>query len=280
MIQKSAQSDWKPHSSAEVLNRVPDALASAHPRVCGLIVNADDWGRDTETTDRILDCLRHGSLSSTSGMVFMEDSERASRIAIENDVDVGLHLNFTTPFSASIVPSQLLQVQQRLTKFLRSSRLAQVLFHPGLTGVFRYVVKAQIEEYRRLYGTAPKRIDGHHHMHLCANVLFGGLLPVGTIVRRNFSFEPGEKSELNRMYRNLLDRMIEKRHPVTNYFFSIEPIGKMERLRKIVNLANTSLVELETHPVNIEEFRFLTGGEFFRQIGSVKIAPRYEVGQR
>lgn len=253
---------------------------NGRPGIRGLIVNADDWGRDTETTDRILDCLRCGSLSSTSGMVFMEDSERASRIARENDMDVGLHLNFTTPFSASNVSSQLLHAQQRLTNFLCGSRLAQVLFHPGLTGVFRHVVEAQSEEYRRLYGAAPKRIDGHHHMHLCANVLFGGLLPAGTIVRRNFSFQPGEKSGLNRMYRKFLDRMIKKHHPVTNYFFSIEPMGKVERLRKIIDLADSSLVELETHPVNIEEFRFLTGGEFFSQIGSVKIAPRYEVDTR
>lgn len=246
----------------------------------GLIVNADDWGRNAETTDRILDCLRCGALSSTSGMVFMEDSERAAVIARENGIDVGLHLNFTSLFSAPNTPTALLQAQQRLTRFLRSSRLAQMFFHPGLTGTFRHLVAVQIEEHRRLYGTAPRRIDGHHHMHLCANVLFGRLLPAGTIVRRNFSFQPGEKGTLNRMYRKWLDRRIEKDHPVTNYFFSIEPIGKLERLKKIADLAKTSLVELETHPVNAEEFRFLTGGEFFRCIGSVQIAPRYEVASR
>lgn len=253
---------------------------ATHPKAHGLIVNADDWGLNHETTDRTLDCARCGAISSVSAMVFMDDSERASSIARENVLDVGLHLNFTTPFSAPNVSSRLLQAQQRLTNFLRSNRLAQVFFHPGLTGIFRCVVLAQIEEYRRLYGAEPTRIDGHHHMHLCANVLLGGLLPPGTVVRRNFSFQPGEKSGLNRMYRKLQDRMIEKRHPVTNYFFSIQPIEKKGRLRKIVKLADTSLVELETHPVNIEEFRFLTGGEFIRSIGTVKVALRYEVGGR
>lgn len=256
------------------------SIGATAPEIHGLIVNADDWGRNAETTDRIFDCLRCGALSSTSGMVFMEDSERAAAIARENNIDVGLHLNFTTAFSAPDTPRELVQTQQRLTRFLRSSRLAQAFFHPGLAGAFRDLVGAQLEEHRRLYGAAPSRIDGHHHMHLCANVLFGGLLPAGTIVRRNFSFQPGEKGALNRMYRKWLDRRIEKDHPVTHYFFSIEPVEKQERLKKIADLSRSSLVELETHPINPEEFRFLTGGEFFRCIGSASIATRYEVSKR
>jgi predicted glycoside hydrolase/deacetylase ChbG (UPF0249 family) len=246
-----------------------------HGKAHGLIVNADDWGRTQRDTDQILPCLRSGVLSSTSGMVFMEDSERAARIARENNMDVGLHLNFTTPFSSPDVPSKLLEAQNRLSRFLRSSKLAQVLFHPALSGAFRYVLQEQICEFERLYGIAPKRIDGHHHMHLCANVLWGNLLPVGTIVRRSFSFSPGEKNALNRMYRRWLDRQIERHHPVTDYFFSIEPVGKAEHLSKVIDLAETSLVELETHPVNIDEFRFLTGGEFSRRLGSVRIWPYY-----
>jgi len=269
-----AQSGITGYEQSATGNRTSD------PEPHGLIVNADDWGRTAETTDRILDCLHCGALTSTSGMVFMEDSERAARIACENKVDVGLHLNLTTRFSDPNVSSALLQSQQRVTRFLRSGRLAQVLYHPGLARTFRHLVDAQIEEHRRLYGSVPKRIDGHHHMHLCANVLFGRLLPEGSIVRRNFSFQPGEKSGLNRMYRKWLDKRIEKHHPVTDYFFSIEPIGKTERLRRIVDLAKTSLVELETHPVNHEEFRFLTGGEFFRSIGPVKVASFYELSDR
>jgi predicted glycoside hydrolase/deacetylase ChbG (UPF0249 family) len=277
MMQTSLRSSRDAVSSADFGTRAVSALEDTKGVTHGLIVNADDWGCNAETTDRILDCFRCGALSSTSGMVFMDDSERAAEIARKNAVDVGLHLNFTTHFSSPAVPQKLLQAQLRLTRFLRSSRLAQVFFHPGLTGTFRDVVEAQINEYRRLYGRAPKRIDGHHHMHLCANVLFGGLLPAGTIVRRNFSFDPGEKSGLNRMYRKWLDRMIERDHPVARYFFSIEPINKMDRLRRIVNLARTSLVELETHPVSCEEFLFLTGGEFFRQLDSVKISSHYEI---
>src|SRR5713226_8748086 len=43
-----------------------------------LIINADDWGQDHETTERISDCIVCRSVSSASAMVFMEDSERAA----------------------------------------------------------------------------------------------------------------------------------------------------------------------------------------------------------
>src|SRR5437016_12533100 len=58
-----------------------------------LIINADDWGRDAQTTDRTFECFQHRVLSSASGMVFMEDSARAASIATEQDLDIGLHLN-------------------------------------------------------------------------------------------------------------------------------------------------------------------------------------------
>lgn len=76
------------------------AAADEHGR--GVVaINADDWGRDANTTDRILECVQGCVVSSVSAMVFMEDSERAAHAAREHHVDAGLHLNFTTPFTAS-----------------------------------------------------------------------------------------------------------------------------------------------------------------------------------
>jgi predicted glycoside hydrolase/deacetylase ChbG (UPF0249 family) len=239
-----------------------------------LIINADDWGRNAETTDRILECVLLGSVSSTSAMVFMEDSERAAALAQERGVDIGLHLNLTTSFSASSVPGQLTKHHARVSGFLLRSRMSQVIYHPGLAGSFEYVVKAQIDEFQRLYGVGPRRVDGHHHMHLCANVLFAGLLPEGTIARRNFSFRPGEKSGVNRLYRRGIDRILARRHRLTDFFFSLPPLEPLERLEQIFALASQSVVEVETHPVNAEEHRFLTDG-VPRLVGDVQIAPGF-----
>jgi predicted glycoside hydrolase/deacetylase ChbG (UPF0249 family) len=236
------------------------------PPTGGLIVNADDWGRDAKTTDRILECVLCGAVSSASAMVFMEDSERAATLARTRGIDVGLHLNFTTSFSASDCPPRLKEHQQRLSRYLRANRLAQVVFHPGLADAFKHVVAAQLEEFRRLYGAEPDRIDGHHHMHLCANVLVGELMPKGTMVRRNFSFVPGEKSWMNRLYRKSVDRRLKRRHRLVDYLFSLTPLEPANRLQRIVSLAQHAVVELETHPVNCDEHRFLTSGESFNRV--------------
>jgi predicted glycoside hydrolase/deacetylase ChbG (UPF0249 family) len=243
-----------------------------------LIINADDWGRDRRTTDCTLDCVRRGTVSSVSAMVFMEDSERAAAIARDHGVDTGLHLNFTSSFSAPGVPSQLVEHQKRVSQYLLRHRFSQIMFHPGLIRSFEYVVAAQRDEFTRLYGQEPERLDGHHHMHLCANVLFGGLLPPGTIVRRNFSFEHGEKSFGNRRYRQVIDRALDRRHRLTDFFFSIQPLAPLDRLQRIVNLSRHSIVEVETHPQDPAEKTFLTGDGIDNLVGNCVIASRYDVG--
>lgn len=225
-----------------------------------LIMNADDWGRDSNTTDLTLDCVLRGGVTSVSAMVFMEDSERAATISREQSIDAGLHLNLTTPFSAGNCPSRLKEYQEVIARYLLRHRLAQVMFHPGLTSAFRYVATAQLDEFNRLYGRPPFRLDGHHHMHLCANVLFQKLLPAKTMVRRNFSFESGEKSLWNRLYRRLVDRMLARRHRITDYFFSLPPLEPQSRVERIVSLSRDYVVEVETHPVSLNEYRFLTEG--------------------
>lgn len=240
-----------------------------------LIINADDWGRDRQTTDRIFECVAGGTVSSTSAMVFMGDSERAAAIARERGVDAGLHLNFTTRFSAANCPTRLLERQNQIAAYLLRRRINQVVYHPGLTSSFEYVAAAQLDEYRRIYGAEPQRVDGHHHMHLCANVLFQGLLPRGMVVRRNFSFQAGEKGLVNRLYRKGVDRMLARRHRLVDFLFALPPLNSQDRLERILALARRSVVEVETHPANADEYRFLTGDEVLSWTRDYPIAPRF-----
>jgi predicted glycoside hydrolase/deacetylase ChbG (UPF0249 family) len=210
-------------------------------------------------------------------MVFMADSARAAAIAREKGIDAGLHLNLTTPYSAPDSPVRLIERQRELGEYLLRHRLSQVLFHPTLVQSFKYVVSVQIDEFCRLYGAPPARLDGHHHMHLCANVLLGRLLPTGVIIRRNYTFRRGEKSFGNRFYRKIVDRMLARRHRLTDYFFSLPPLDPPSRLERIFSLAHRFVVEVETHPLDAEEYRFLVGGEIFRWAGDVPIASRFAV---
>lgn len=248
---------------------------SSVPQAGRLIVNADDWGRDRDTTDRMNECSIRGTVSAVSAMVFMEDSERAAALALERRVDAGIHLNFTTKFSDRRCPSALAKHQERVARFLLRHRLAQTIFHPGLVSSFEYVVASQIEEYRRIYKADPIRVDGHHHMHLCANVLRGKLLPAGTIARRSFSFQAGDKSFINRLYRKGRDRALAHRHRLVDFLFSLPPLEPVERLTKIFALARNSVVELETHPINPSEYQFLMDGPFLSQLGDLPVASNF-----
>jgi predicted glycoside hydrolase/deacetylase ChbG (UPF0249 family) len=242
-----------------------------------VIVNADDWGRDAATTRRTLDCVLSGTVSSVSAMVFMEDSEQAAQSASEHAVDSGLHLNLTEPFSGSDCPSHLREHQQRLARFLKSHRLAPVIYHPGLCSSFEYVVKSQFEEYERIYGTTADRVDGHLHMHLCANVLRQKLLPGGTIVRRNLSFATGEKSFLNRFYRQRQDKQLARRLRLADFFFDLQPLEPRQRLKIIFKLSERFDVEVETHPIHDDEYRFLVDGELMRCVGEGSVVRGYKL---
>jgi len=216
-------------------------------------------------------------VSSVSAMVFMEDSVRAAAMARESGIDAGLHLNLTTPFSALNCPARLVARQREIIEFVRRHSFARVVFHPWMARTFEYVVKSQIEEFQRLYEAGPERIDGHHHMHLCSNVVFGGLLPTGIVVRRNFSFLPGEKSVWNRFYRKYVDSALAKRHRMADYFFSLPPLAPRSRLERMFALASAHTVEVETHPARPGEFAFLMGDEILRLTENVKFARRYVI---
>jgi len=249
-------------------------IFGGHIESAEVIVNADDWGRDRVVTNRTLDCFRAGAISSVSAMVFMTDSERAAELARTNRIDAGLHLNFTTRFSAK---SSLCMFEhhQKIVASLTHYRFSAAFYHPRLAASFEYVAKAQIEEYERLYGASPMRFDGDRQMHLCANVLGQNLIPAGAIVRRNLACRQGSKYSFTRLLRSMKDARLARRYRVADYFFDLHPTEPTARLRSILDLGTRFNVEIETHPFFDEEYRFLMDGEFKRCRQEVKVARGY-----
>jgi chitin disaccharide deacetylase len=106
------------------------------------------------------------------------------------------------------------------------------------------------------------------------------LLPPGTIVRRNFSFLPGEKSGINRGYRMLTDWILARQHRLTDLFYSLPPLEPPQRLDRIFRAAKESIVEVETHPVNAEEYRFLREGGLERWVDMSTISRHFVLPDR
>ena len=226
-----------------------------------LIINADDWGRTVAETDAALACQRLGRVTSVSAMVFMDDSVRAAELAREHGVDVGLHLNLSQRYTHPTV-SSVAEAQDKVVRFMTKSKYALLLYQPTLRRHFREVYRAQVEEFTHLYGKPPSHVDGHQHRHLCANMLIDPIIPRGEKVRRNFSFWPGEKSSLNRVYRGLVDKWLARSYRLTDFFFSLSQCLKANRLTRVAELAKLANVELMTHPIHAEEYDYLVSVKY------------------
>ena len=228
-----------------------------------LIINADDWGRSVAETDAALKCFRERRITSVSAMVFMQDSKRAAKLTKDYELDdVGLHLNFSEEFTGKSCSETLKEHHGRIIRFLKCGKYAQLLYNPFLRGAFAFCYHAQVEEFVRLFEKSPSHIDGHHHMHLCANLLLGKSIPAGMRLRRNFSFWPGEKGFLNRAYRGLVDRWLARRYRLADYFFDLTQCIEGKKLDRVAALAKSSNVELMTHPTVSAEKAFLMSDEF------------------
>jgi hypothetical protein len=119
-----------------------------------------------------------------------------------------------------------------------------------------------VEEFARLYGSPPSRFDGHHHMHICASMLIGRLIPERTRVRRNHSYFPGERSIFNRTYRKAVDAWLVRRYRCTDYFFRLPAMAMDREMRRIANLSHAFMVELAVHPETKGEYDFLMSDAF------------------
>jgi predicted glycoside hydrolase/deacetylase ChbG (UPF0249 family) len=236
-----------------------------------LIINADDWGRSVGETDVALKCYHGARITSVSAMMFMVDSERAAELAKENDLDVGLHLNFTEPFTRGNSSAELRERHEGIIRYLLGNKYAQLLYNPFLRRAFSYSYESQAGEFARLYGRRPSHIDGHHHMHLCANILLSNVIPAGVKMRRNFSFWSGEKGLLNRTYRSLVDRWLARRYQLPDYFFDLTQCIEQKKLDRVAALAKSSNVELMTHPIVPMESEYLMSDQFQATLQRLKV---------
>lgn len=203
-------------------------------------------------------------------MVFMEDSGRAAELANEAGIDVGLHLNLTEPFSGEVRVRLLREYQDRISGFLTLNRYAFLLYNPALEKEFRHVFQSQLDEFVRLYGRPPSHIDGHHHQHLCINMLLGRVIPEGVKIRRNFHFWPGEKGLLNRAYRRSVDLMLGRRYRLTDFFFALSQCLHGDRMARVAGLARTATVELMTHPASATEHAYLMSDDYHARLGGLE----------
>lgn len=181
-------------------------------------------------------------------------------------MDVGLHLNLTQTIDQVIDNKPLLSYHHQIKKFLTFRKYSFLIYNPALCQAFDYVSKIQIEEFVRIFGDVPTHIDGHHHMHLCTNMVIKAVIPRGYIVRRNFTYSCGQKNWLNRAYRLFIDNILKRKYYLTDFLFSFIERKKNGLLSDDLKLAARFYVELQTHPESEIEMKWLKAHSFTTEI--------------
>jgi predicted glycoside hydrolase/deacetylase ChbG (UPF0249 family) len=233
-----------------------------------LIVNADDWGYDTPTTDAIAGTFRAEGLTSTTAMMFMKDSDRAAELSRDlPGLGIGLHLNLVEEYSDPAAPAAVRERQRRFIEYFRLVRLRRWAYDPAVRHEVNRIVADQFQRFHDLYGRAPTHLDGHHHCHLAANVLLSPAVPRGTKIR-NAQSETERRSPVTTALRATRERMRARRYVSTDHFFSVVSVwpplgGSAGRFA----LADSSSVEIMVHPVFPEELPELTSERWRATLG-------------
>jgi predicted glycoside hydrolase/deacetylase ChbG (UPF0249 family) len=217
-----------------------------------LIVNADDMGASPSTTDPVIACFAAGTITSTSAMVWMPDTDRAAALARERDLPVGLHLNFTLPFGADVVPAPVRARQLEVTHLFTAPGARPGDPHPGAAPLIAAAIADQLAQFRAQFGE-PTHIDGHHHIHVARAVL--AQLP------RSLPIRPPLHPDSGRPFgqRWLIRRF---RGPATCLAFErVHPALGGEGLA-VLEPARRQVVEVMVHPTQPAERAALDGPEW------------------
>lgn len=216
-----------------------------------LIVNADDFGATPEITDAVAACMAAGAVTSTTAMVYMEDSERAAALARERGLTaVGLHFNLTEPLATA--PDEERERAGRLRAHFARLDRRRWTFDPRKLGDIAAAFAAQLAEFHRIYGRAPDHVDSHQHVHTSPDVLLA--LPRGLKVRQTRSPAPGAPAGPKRRAAHLVKHgMLAGRYRTTDRFWPIDALhpafrGSQDTLDAAIAVAGQRSVEIMVHP--------------------------------
>jgi chitin disaccharide deacetylase len=137
-----------------------------------LILNADDFAFNAAVSRGIVALAQKGRLTATSAMTLSPRwTQDAPALAeLRDDIDVGLHLDWTSPFAANAGHG----------RGLKRAMLSAVLGGFDQTKA-RVVIEKQLDAFEQVWKAPPSHIDGHQHVHQ-----FKGIRDalVGTMAKR------------------------------------------------------------------------------------------------
>jgi predicted glycoside hydrolase/deacetylase ChbG (UPF0249 family) len=129
-----------------------------------IVVCADDYGAEPETSAVIRDLIGRGRINAATCLVeaaaWAEEGQALSALAAAMPgVQVGLHMNLTERFPASVDPGLIAPIAVHLARALLPTSKAH---EQRIAAAFR----ALWDRFLEGFGRPPDFIDGHEHIHL------------------------------------------------------------------------------------------------------------------
>ncbi|GAC1600875.1 MAG: hypothetical protein NVS3B2_03380 [Ramlibacter sp.] len=121
-----------------------------------VIINADDFAFSAGASQAIARLAARGRISATSAMVLSPGWQRDAPLldALRGRIDVGLHLDWTSPFAVTAGHGMSLGAAM-LRSLAGAFELAQV------SGV----IERQLDAFEQHWKAVPDHVDGHQHVH-------------------------------------------------------------------------------------------------------------------
>jgi predicted glycoside hydrolase/deacetylase ChbG (UPF0249 family) len=218
-----------------------------------IIVNADDFGQDSQINRAILQCFRDGLCSSASLMATMPGFEEACALVRQANLTnhVGLHLVLRDGFP-------LTEPIKKIPIFCDSNGCLSVLTARSVLSLsgeekraLAEEIRAQISRCRKL-GVPLTHVDSHYHLHTnmaLARVLVGVMREQG-LCRLRISRNCGRGIGMTkRIYKNLFNDWLRRKGvAATKYFGSPEDFLYLAN-RDARAIGPEESVEIMIHPV-------------------------------
>lgn len=127
-----------------------------------IILNADDYAFNAAVSRGIVGLARQGRLTATSAMTlsprWVQDAPALSEL--RSQIDVGLHLDWTSPFSVRSSSTGVAGHGSSLPRAMLTAILGG--FDKARA---RVVIEQQLDAFERVWRAPPSHIDGHQHIH-------------------------------------------------------------------------------------------------------------------
>ena len=121
-----------------------------------LILNADDFAFNAAVSRGIVTLAQQGRLTATSAMTLSPRwaTDAPALAELRGQLDVGLHLDWTSPFAANAGHG----------RGLKRAMLSAVVGGFNKTTA-RVVIEKQLDAFEQVWQAPPSHIDGHQHVH-------------------------------------------------------------------------------------------------------------------